>query len=213
MSSNNSIIVQIRRGTTAQTASFTGALAELTVDTDQKTIVVHDGVTPGGTTLSTKAFTQAAFDAANTATGTVGQLAFDKANSANVLAQAAFNAANNAQGTVGFLAFDKANGAYNQANTATTLAQNAFDAANNAQGTVGYLAFAKANAAFDVANTASNSTVVRWSAAYALAEIIKTKHQHNAELVEALKNICNIEEKNSVKKIYLAALIKINLSI
>ena len=160
MSSNNSIIVQIRRGTTAQTASFTGALAELTVDTDQKTIVVHDGVTPGGTTLSTKAFTQAAFDAANTATGTVGQLAFDKANSANVLAQAAFNAANNAQGTVGFLAFDKANGAYNQANTATTLAQNAFDAANNAQGTVGYLAFAKANAAFDVANTASNNITI-----------------------------------------------------
>jgi hypothetical protein len=64
-----------------------------------------------------------------------------------------------------------------------------------------------------IANTASNGTVVRWSAAYALAEIIKTKHQHKAELVEALKNICNIEEKNSVKKIYLAALKKINLSI
>ncbi len=64
-----------------------------------------------------------------------------------------------------------------------------------------------------IANTASNSTVVRWSAAYALAEIIKTKHQHNAELVDALKNICNIEEKNSVKKIYLAGLKKINLSI
>ena len=64
-----------------------------------------------------------------------------------------------------------------------------------------------------IANTASNGTVVRWSAAYALAEIIKTKHQHNAELVDALKNICNIEEKNSVKKIYLAGLKKINLSI
>ena len=51
-----------------------------------------------------------------------------------------------------------------------------------------------------IANTASNGTVDRWSAAYALAEIIKTKHQYKAELVEALKNICNIEEKNSVKK-------------
>ena len=124
MAANNSTIVQIRRGTTAQTASFTGALAEITVDTDQKTIVVHDGVTLGGTTLSTKAFTQAAFDAANSATGTVGALAythanaaFDKANSANVLAQAAFNAANSATGTVGALAFDKANAAYDFANT------------------------------------------------------------------------------------------------
>ena len=94
MAANNSTIVQIRRGTTAQTASFTGALAELTVDTDQKTVVVHDGVTLGGTTLATKAFAQAAFNAANTATGTVGQLAFDKANSANVLAQASYNFAN-----------------------------------------------------------------------------------------------------------------------
>jgi hypothetical protein len=124
MAANNSTIVQIRRGTTAQTASFTGALAEITVDTDQKTIVVHDGVTLGGTTLSTKAFTQAAFDAANSATGTVGALAythanaaFDKANSANALAQAAFNAANTATGTVGALAFDKANAAYDFANT------------------------------------------------------------------------------------------------
>jgi len=95
MASNNSIIVQIRRGTTAQTASFTGALAELTVDTDQKTVVVHDGVTQGGTTLSTKAFTQAAFDAANAAgSSATVQAAFNKANSANVLAQAAFDYAN-----------------------------------------------------------------------------------------------------------------------
>ena len=79
--------------------------------------------------------------------------AFDKANSANVLAQAAFNAANNAQGTVGYLAFAKANGAYDQANTATTLAQAAFNAANTSAGSVGYLAFDKANAAFDAANT------------------------------------------------------------
>ena len=63
--------VQFRRGNTAQTASFTGALAELTVDTDQKTVVVHDGVNPGGTTLSTKAFTQAAFDRANTGASNV----------------------------------------------------------------------------------------------------------------------------------------------
>jgi len=40
--------VQIRRGTTSQHTTFVGAPGELTVDTDKKTIVVHDGVTPGG---------------------------------------------------------------------------------------------------------------------------------------------------------------------
>ena len=40
--------VQLRRGTTPQTSIFTGAVGEVTVDTDKKTIVVHDGVTAGG---------------------------------------------------------------------------------------------------------------------------------------------------------------------
>jgi len=41
-------------------------------------------------------YVQAAFDKANTAEGSVGFLAFDKANSANVLAQSAFDKANSA---------------------------------------------------------------------------------------------------------------------
>lgn len=44
--------VQFRRGTTAQHALFTGANAELTVDTDKKVVVVHDGVTLGGNPLA-----------------------------------------------------------------------------------------------------------------------------------------------------------------
>lgn len=40
--------VKLRRGTTAQHAAFTGAVGEVTVDTDKNTLVVHDGVTPGG---------------------------------------------------------------------------------------------------------------------------------------------------------------------
>jgi hypothetical protein len=40
--------VQRRRGTTAQTAAFTGAIAEITIDTTKNTVVVHDGVTAGG---------------------------------------------------------------------------------------------------------------------------------------------------------------------
>jgi hypothetical protein len=40
--------VQFRRGTTAQHAAFIGAPGEITVDTDKKVVVVHDGVTAGG---------------------------------------------------------------------------------------------------------------------------------------------------------------------
>jgi hypothetical protein len=40
--------VKFRRGTTAQSVAFTGALAEVTADTDLKTLRVHDNVQPGG---------------------------------------------------------------------------------------------------------------------------------------------------------------------
>ena len=43
--------LQLRGGSTAQTAAFTGALREVTVDTDKKTVVVHDGSTAGGNPL------------------------------------------------------------------------------------------------------------------------------------------------------------------
>lgn len=43
--------VQNRRGSTTQHTSFTGANGELTVDTDKKTVVVHDGTTAGGAPL------------------------------------------------------------------------------------------------------------------------------------------------------------------
>ena len=44
--------VQIRRGTTAGHSSFTGAVAELTFDTDLKTVRAHDGSTAGGIVLA-----------------------------------------------------------------------------------------------------------------------------------------------------------------
>jgi hypothetical protein len=40
--------VRIRRGTTAQHATFIGADGEVTFDTTKKVLVVHDGVTAGG---------------------------------------------------------------------------------------------------------------------------------------------------------------------
>lgn len=51
--------VRWRRGTTAQHASFTGALGEITVDTDKKTVVVHDGTTPGGNPVGGSTYVQA----------------------------------------------------------------------------------------------------------------------------------------------------------
>ena len=46
--------LQLRRGTTSESNAFTGAEGEPTVDTDKKTIVVHDGSTAGGTVLATE---------------------------------------------------------------------------------------------------------------------------------------------------------------
>jgi hypothetical protein len=45
--------VQYRRGTATQNNAFTGALAEITVDTTNLTLRVHDGVTAGGSNLAT----------------------------------------------------------------------------------------------------------------------------------------------------------------
>jgi hypothetical protein len=47
-----SFAFQRRRGTTSQHSTFTGLLAELTVDTDKDTVVVHDGSTAGGFPLA-----------------------------------------------------------------------------------------------------------------------------------------------------------------
>lgn len=44
--------VQLRRGTTSEHASFTGAVGEVTVDITKDTLVVHDGATAGGYPLA-----------------------------------------------------------------------------------------------------------------------------------------------------------------
>lgn len=47
--------MQLRGGTTAETLLVTGAQREVTVDTDKNTVVVHDGVTPGGFPVASEA--------------------------------------------------------------------------------------------------------------------------------------------------------------
>ena len=48
-------ILQLRRGTTAQNNAFTGAVGEVSVDTDKEVLVVHDGVTAGGFPVAARA--------------------------------------------------------------------------------------------------------------------------------------------------------------
>jgi len=45
-------VLQLRGGTTSAHSTFTGALREVTVDTDKDTLVVHDGSTAGGFPLA-----------------------------------------------------------------------------------------------------------------------------------------------------------------
>ena len=46
--------IQIRRGSATDHANFTGAIGEITMDTTNKTLRVHDGTTAGGTILAKK---------------------------------------------------------------------------------------------------------------------------------------------------------------
>ena len=119
--------VQFRRGNTAQTSTFTGAVAEITVDTDKETVVVHDGSTAGGFPLaresalsSNLAFTQAAFNLANTANIKIDS-GYAFANTVNIKTDAAFSFSN----TVNIktdAAFSKANASL--ANTGTSVTAN-----------------------------------------------------------------------------------------
>lgn len=77
--------VQFRRGTTAQNNSFTGAIGELSIDTDLDVVRVHDGSTAGGFSLvgatSTQTLTNKTLNSvvltgsltASASTGTSGQ--------------------------------------------------------------------------------------------------------------------------------------------
>jgi len=54
-------------------------------------------------------------------------------------------------------------------------------------------------------NTEFDGTVVRWSAAFALGEILKIGSELSKELFPTLQAICQREEKSSIQKLYLSA--------
>lgn len=57
-----------------------------------------------------------------------------------------------------------------------------------------------------LANSEFPGTVVRWSAAFALGEIVKLKTGSNKYLIPAIESIIKREDNNAVRKIYQAAL-------
>ena len=56
-------------------------------------------------------------------------------------------------------------------------------------------------------------TVVRWSSAFALSEILKQAQSQTAFLEAEIRKILHREEKESIKKIYLAAFKKLKLKV
>ncbi len=58
-------------------------------------------------------------------------------------------------------------------------------------------------------NAKHKGTVVRWSAAFALTEILKLNTKHNTKLLPTLNKICENEHANGVKKKYLEAIDKL----
>ena len=75
-------LLKLRRGTTTQHGSFTGAEGEVTVDTDKETLVVHDGSTAGGHPV-------AAEDMANVSSASIaGRLATDSIATSKIAAGA-----------------------------------------------------------------------------------------------------------------------------
>jgi Major tropism determinant N-terminal domain len=169
--------LQLRKGNTAQTAVFTGALAEVTVDTDQDTVVVHDGTTVGGHYIVTKAqlasnvsILQGINTTQNTNITSVNGFAagaFNAANGANGLAQGAYNTANTNSTNISIIqgvdltqntnitaVNNYAASAYAQANTNSAnitavngFAQSAFNTANGANGLAAG-AYNQANSAY-----------------------------------------------------------------
>ena len=72
--------VQWKRGTTAQNNTYTGAIGEITVDTNLKQLRLHDGTTPGGTAI--QGSTVAVTSATNIAGGTTSQIPYQTGPSA-----------------------------------------------------------------------------------------------------------------------------------
>jgi hypothetical protein len=100
--------IQYRRGSSSQTASFAGALGEITVDTTNKVVVVHDGATLGGfsgvgttatQTLTNKTLSGAVLTGSLTANGGTGSSGQFLSSTGSGVAWATVDATSIASGT------------------------------------------------------------------------------------------------------------------
>jgi len=80
--------IKIRKKTNAQTTSYTGVSGEVTIDTDKKVIVIHDGTTAGGFSLARESQANSGSSYANSA--------YLTANSGSSYANSAYLTANSA---------------------------------------------------------------------------------------------------------------------
>lgn len=123
--------VRFRRGTTAQNNNFTGASGEITVNTSNNTIRVHDGTTLGGTELATVTHVTNSIanviDSAPQLLDTLNELAAAIGDDPGFYANVA---------SLGGSALQRANAAYDRANVGVTYAGAAFDKANTLVATV-----------------------------------------------------------------------------
>ena len=67
--------VQFRRGTTGEHSGFTGAVGEVTVDTEKKVVCIHDATTAGGFPLLREDFSNS-----NLSLGSLGSCALKFVN-------------------------------------------------------------------------------------------------------------------------------------
>lgn len=121
-------LLQLRGGTTAEHTSFTGAVREVTVDTDKDTLVIHDGATAGGHVLPR---TKADIDALNIDADTLDgkQLATIESEYQAFANAAAANVVDSAPGTLDTLN-ELAAALGDDPNFATTTATNIATKAN-----------------------------------------------------------------------------------
>jgi len=138
--------LQIRRGLESDRTTIVPADGEMLYTTDNKTLFVGDGDTPGGNQVG---------GALDSDARTTAAAAFNKANSANILAQSSYSFANSVN--------VKIDSAYTFANTVNTKTDAAFSKANSAN--------VIAQAGFDFANTVN----VKIDSAYTFANTINTK--------------------------------------
>jgi hypothetical protein len=167
--------VQFRRGNTSQNQAFTGANGEITIDVNKKTIIVHDGATPGGYPLAHNT----AFDVANAAYTnansilSLAQAAYDRANSSNdvLYVEAAFNKANAALANVTNTVFQgnlTITGALTVGMNTTVITETSIIAQSffigNSTSYVAVSSGTSTNASFDVANASFGHSNITYAA-------------------------------------------------